>query len=189
MATTRHPSALLFPTWSLMPAHGGRRRCPTSGRGVGRLPRRPRRDHPRARRRSRVQLRPLAERARGARARRLGGGGPTAHDRSGRARPAEPEPRLAHRRPAGGASLVERISCPSDSRGVYAAITDAGRSLTDEALQWHWARVNERFFASLSDEQAKSWARSGRRYWAARSIPTTPRPARRPGAAGALGAR
>jgi DNA-binding MarR family transcriptional regulator len=52
-------------------------------------------------------------------------------------------------------SLVERISCPSDSRGVYAAITNAGRSLTDQALQWHWARVNERFFAPLSGEQVE----------------------------------
>jgi DNA-binding MarR family transcriptional regulator len=49
--------------------------------------------------------------------------------------------------------LIERVSCPSDSRGVYAAITDAGHALTDEALRWHWARVHERFFAPLSDEQ------------------------------------
>jgi DNA-binding MarR family transcriptional regulator len=49
--------------------------------------------------------------------------------------------------------LVERVTCPSDSRGVYAAITDAGRALTEEALRWHWAQVHDRFFAPLSDEQ------------------------------------
>jgi DNA-binding MarR family transcriptional regulator len=49
--------------------------------------------------------------------------------------------------------LAERTSCPSDSRGVFADITEAGRELTGRALEWHWTQVRERFFASLSDRQ------------------------------------
>jgi DNA-binding MarR family transcriptional regulator len=49
--------------------------------------------------------------------------------------------------------LVERTSCPSDSRGVFALITPQGRELTGRALQAHWSQVRERFFAQLEDEQ------------------------------------
>jgi DNA-binding MarR family transcriptional regulator len=49
--------------------------------------------------------------------------------------------------------LVERASCPSDSRGVYASISDAGRELVGRALEWHWEHVNELFFSSLSAAQ------------------------------------
>jgi DNA-binding MarR family transcriptional regulator len=49
--------------------------------------------------------------------------------------------------------LVERTSCPSDSRGVFALITPAGRELTERALRWHWAQIRERFFDPLEGEQ------------------------------------
>jgi DNA-binding MarR family transcriptional regulator len=49
--------------------------------------------------------------------------------------------------------LVERASCPSDSRGVYASISDAGRELAGRALRWHWEHVDELFFSSLSTAQ------------------------------------
>jgi DNA-binding MarR family transcriptional regulator len=51
--------------------------------------------------------------------------------------------------------LVERTSCPNDSRGVYAHITTPGRELVGRALEWHWEQVNERFFGSLTDEQIR----------------------------------
>ncbi len=49
--------------------------------------------------------------------------------------------------------LVERTSCPSDSRGVFALITPAGRELASKALRWHWAQVRERFFDPLTPGQ------------------------------------
>jgi DNA-binding MarR family transcriptional regulator len=49
--------------------------------------------------------------------------------------------------------LVERSSCPSDSRGVFAHITPAGRELAVEALRWQALEVRERFFAALSEDQ------------------------------------
>jgi DNA-binding MarR family transcriptional regulator len=51
--------------------------------------------------------------------------------------------------------LVERVSCPSDSRGVFAQITEAGRELVSRALDWHWGQVQERFFATLSEAQVR----------------------------------
>jgi DNA-binding MarR family transcriptional regulator len=49
--------------------------------------------------------------------------------------------------------LVERTSCPSDSRGVFAVITPAGRELAGRALRWHWAQIRERFFDPLEGAQ------------------------------------
>jgi DNA-binding MarR family transcriptional regulator len=54
-----------------------------------------------------------------------------------------------------GRGLVERVSCPSDSRGVFAQITAEGRELTGHALEWHWEQVRARFFAALSERQVK----------------------------------
>lgn len=49
--------------------------------------------------------------------------------------------------------LVQRSTCPSDSRGVFALITPAGRELAERALHWHWAQVRERFFDRLESGQ------------------------------------
>jgi DNA-binding MarR family transcriptional regulator len=49
--------------------------------------------------------------------------------------------------------LVERTSCPADSRGVFALVTPAGAELAARALQWHWSQVRERFFSTLQEEQ------------------------------------
>jgi DNA-binding MarR family transcriptional regulator len=49
--------------------------------------------------------------------------------------------------------LVRRTSCASDSRVVYALITPAGSELAGQALHWHWAQVQERFFARLDEDQ------------------------------------
>jgi DNA-binding MarR family transcriptional regulator len=49
--------------------------------------------------------------------------------------------------------VVRRTSCPSDSRGVFAEITPAGRALTARALEWHWQEVGERFFSRLDQQQ------------------------------------
>jgi DNA-binding MarR family transcriptional regulator len=51
--------------------------------------------------------------------------------------------------------LVQRSTCPSDSRGVFALITPDGHELTSRALQWHWGQVRERFFQQLSEQQIK----------------------------------
>jgi DNA-binding MarR family transcriptional regulator len=50
-------------------------------------------------------------------------------------------------------SLLERTSCPSDSRGVFAQITEEGRDLAHRALDWLWASVDQRFFGPLSEGQ------------------------------------
>lgn len=65
--------------------------------------------------------------------------------------------RLAH----GG--LIERFECPSDARGAYAAITDAGLAKLAAARQTHLegirARFLERFSESELDQLASFWAR------------------------------
>ncbi len=47
--------------------------------------------------------------------------------------------------------LIERRSCETDSRVVYAAITDAGRARLEQAEATHSAGVEGRFFERLSD--------------------------------------
>ena len=47
--------------------------------------------------------------------------------------------------------LVERRSCETDSRVVYAKITDAGRARLEDAEQTHSAGVQGRFFERLSE--------------------------------------
>jgi DNA-binding MarR family transcriptional regulator len=49
--------------------------------------------------------------------------------------------------------LLERRSCPSDSRVVYAAITDEGRALLAEMQTLHSEGIERRFFSALSSEQ------------------------------------
>ena len=49
--------------------------------------------------------------------------------------------------------LAERFACPSDSRVVFAGLTEAGRELIGRALEFHWLQVQERFFAALSTDQ------------------------------------
>ena len=47
--------------------------------------------------------------------------------------------------------LIERRSCETDSRVVYAKITDAGRAWLEDAEQTHSAGVQGRFFERLSE--------------------------------------
>jgi DNA-binding MarR family transcriptional regulator len=51
--------------------------------------------------------------------------------------------------------LLERRSCPSDSRVVYAAITDEGRELLTRMQELHFEGIERRFFGPLSDEQVE----------------------------------
>ena len=57
--------------------------------------------------------------------------------------------------------LMERRSCPSDTRVVYAAITEEGRELLGRVQEVHAAGVERRFFSGLSSEQvshlAEAW--------------------------------
>jgi DNA-binding MarR family transcriptional regulator len=55
--------------------------------------------------------------------------------------------------------LLERTSCPSDSRGVFAQITEEGRELANRAQAWLWASVQERFFGPLSEGQVEEMGR------------------------------
>ena len=59
--------------------------------------------------------------------------------------------------------LLERTSCPSDSRVVYAAITDGGRALVADVEELHFEGIERRFFSALSSEQiselAELWPR------------------------------
>jgi DNA-binding MarR family transcriptional regulator len=54
-----------------------------------------------------------------------------------------------------GRGLIERSACPSDSRGVYAHITDAGRELAGRALEFHFQEVRSRFVEPLEEEQLR----------------------------------
>jgi len=49
--------------------------------------------------------------------------------------------------------LLERRSCPNDSRVVYAEITDEGRTLLAEMQALHSEGIERRFFSALSEEQ------------------------------------
>lgn len=49
--------------------------------------------------------------------------------------------------------LLERRACPSDRRGVFAAITDAGRSALERVAPAHAGAVREHLFDLLTDEQ------------------------------------
>jgi DNA-binding MarR family transcriptional regulator len=54
--------------------------------------------------------------------------------------------------------LLERQPCASDTRVVYAAITDAGRALVDRVQGHHVAEIERRFFKELSDDEVEGLA-------------------------------
>lgn len=49
--------------------------------------------------------------------------------------------------------LLGRASCPSDARGSYAILTDAGRTRLEIASRTHLAGVRRRFLDHLSDTE------------------------------------
>lgn len=54
--------------------------------------------------------------------------------------------------------LLERRSCESDTRVVYAFITDAGRALAEKLERLHFEGIERRFFSVLSSEQVEELA-------------------------------
>jgi DNA-binding MarR family transcriptional regulator len=57
-----------------------------------------------------------------------------------------------------GRSLVERRSSAEDARAVEAHLTDAGLALVRDAQSSHFASVQERFFAQLSEDEVQTLA-------------------------------
>ena len=59
--------------------------------------------------------------------------------------------------------LVEREACPSDARGAFAVITEAGRARFDEAQRTHVNDVRQRFLSRFDEAEqaqlAQFWAR------------------------------
>ncbi|MFJ7204009.1 MarR family winged helix-turn-helix transcriptional regulator [Streptomyces sp. NPDC098789] len=51
------------------------------------------------------------------------------------------------------AGLVRRRSCPSDVRGIFAVLTEAGRARLDEAAPGHVAAVRDALIDVLTPEQ------------------------------------
>jgi DNA-binding MarR family transcriptional regulator len=49
--------------------------------------------------------------------------------------------------------LIERASCPSDARGAFAVITDAGRAVLARARPAHRAGVRRRFLDHFEDDE------------------------------------
>ena len=58
--------------------------------------------------------------------------------------------RMEHR------ALVERQSCPSDSRGAFVALTATGRSAIEAAAPFHVEQVRRWFLAALTPEQLEA---------------------------------
>jgi DNA-binding MarR family transcriptional regulator len=56
--------------------------------------------------------------------------------------------------------LLERVDCPSDARGAFAAITGAGREKLAEARATHRAGVRERFLDKLGEREQRQLARA-----------------------------
>ena len=56
--------------------------------------------------------------------------------------------------------LLERVECPNDARGAFAAITDAGRERLAEARATHRAGVRERFLDKLGEREQRQLARA-----------------------------
>jgi DNA-binding MarR family transcriptional regulator len=54
--------------------------------------------------------------------------------------------------------VLERRSCPSDTRVVYAAITDEGRALVERVQELHAEGIERRFFSDLSADQVRQLA-------------------------------
>jgi DNA-binding MarR family transcriptional regulator len=71
--------------------------------------------------------------------------------------------RLVDRLAARG--MVERHTCPSDRRGTYARLTDAGMASFDEARPTHLRGVREHFLSRLEnrdlEQLADAWRRVG----------------------------
>ena len=55
--------------------------------------------------------------------------------------------------------LLERVDCPSDARGAFAAITDKGRRRLAEARATHRAGVRKRFLDKLGEREQRQLAR------------------------------
>jgi len=53
------------------------------------------------------------------------------------------------------AGLIERQECPTDQRGLFAAITDSGRRTFADARRTHIAGVRQRFLARLTAEEQR----------------------------------
>jgi DNA-binding MarR family transcriptional regulator len=51
--------------------------------------------------------------------------------------------------------LVERASCPSDRRGSYAVLTEAGRTLVDRAIPVHLEHLDDCFTGLLDDDELR----------------------------------
>ena len=49
--------------------------------------------------------------------------------------------------------LVERVTCPTDRRGAFVVLTEAGRDALDKAAPGHATAVKRLLFECLSDEQ------------------------------------
>jgi DNA-binding MarR family transcriptional regulator len=56
------------------------------------------------------------------------------------------------------AGMVERRSCPTDRRGVYAVLTDAGRQRLNDAAPTHVAGVRRHFLSRLEGQDLHSFA-------------------------------
>src|SRR3954464_12082909 len=58
-----------------------------------------------------------------------------------------------------GQGLLERLECPNDARGAFAAVTDAGRERLAEARLTHRAGVRERFLDKLGERELRQLTR------------------------------
>jgi DNA-binding MarR family transcriptional regulator len=56
--------------------------------------------------------------------------------------------------------LVERRSCPTDRRGVFAVLTDAGRARLEAAAPTHVEGVRRHFISQLQGQDLHALARS-----------------------------
>jgi DNA-binding MarR family transcriptional regulator len=54
------------------------------------------------------------------------------------------------------AGLVDRVRCPTDRRGAFAVLTDAGRSRLEEAAPDHVEQVRRHFVDRLSRRQLEA---------------------------------
>jgi DNA-binding MarR family transcriptional regulator len=54
--------------------------------------------------------------------------------------------------------LLKRRTCESDTRVVYAAITDAGRDLASKLERVHFDGIERRFFSALSSDEVAELA-------------------------------
>ena len=54
------------------------------------------------------------------------------------------------------AGLVDRVRCPTDRRGAYAVLTDAGRKRLEQAAPDHVEQVRRNFVSRLTREQLAS---------------------------------